>query len=300
VLNGGDANKDSSLNLDAPTFTLGGKTYGAPINVGINAALSDTDGSESLSVKITGVPNDATFTSGTHNADGSWSFTQAQLHDLQLLPASGYNGTLSLGVTAIATESDGSTASATQTLSITVASTNSSGNDLLHGYGTNSSNSTTDTLNGDNGHDILYGGAGNSILNGGTGNDSLYGGLGNDTLNGGKGNDTLTGGAGADTFIWRAGDTGNDTITDFKPGDGDRIDLVDLLPDAAHNDILSYLKVDTTTSTLQISTTGQVNSSTDVTIKLTGVDLKTYGATSADIVKSLVAGADPLVKTEHH
>ncbi|ANI15219.1 hypothetical protein A9C11_15055 [Pseudomonas citronellolis] len=300
VLNGGDANKDSSLSLGAPTFTLGGKTYGAPINVGINAALSDTDGSESLSVKITGMPNDATFTSGIHNADGSWSFTQAQLHDLQLLPASGYNGTLTLGVTAIATESDGSTASATQTLSITVASTNSSGNDLLHGYGTNSSNSTTDTLNGGDGHDILYGGASNSILNGGTGNDTLYGGLGNDTLNGGKGNDTLTGGAGADTFIWRAGDTGNDTITDFKPTDGDRIDLVDLLPDAAHNDILSYLKVDTATSTLQISTTGQVNSSTDVTIKLTGVDLKTYGATSADIVKSLVAGADPLVKTEHH
>ncbi|WBG61713.1 retention module-containing protein [Pseudomonas citronellolis] len=309
VLNGGDANKDSSLNLDAPTFTLGGKTYGAPINVGINAALSDTDGSESLSVKITGMPNDATFTSGTHNADGSWSFTQAQLHDLQLLPASGYNGTLTLGVTAIATESDGSTASATQTLSITVASTNSSGNDLLHGYGTNSSNSTTDTLNGGDGHDILYGGAGNSILNGGTGNDSLYGGLGNDTLDGGKdndllvggkGDDTLTGGDGADTFIWRAGDTGKDTITDFKPTDGDRIDLVDLLPDAAHNDILSYLKVDTATSTLQISTTGQVNSSPDVTIKLTGVDLKTYGATSADIVKSLVAGADPLVKTEHH
>ncbi|KSW22077.1 hypothetical protein AOX63_01155 [Pseudomonas sp. ADP] len=309
VLNGGDANKDSSLNLDAPTFTLGGKTYGAPINVGINAALSDTDGSESLSVKITGMPNDATFTSGTHNADGSWSFTQAQLHDLQLLPASGYNGTLTLGVTAIATESDGSTASATQTLSVTVASTNSSGNDLLHGYGTNSSNSTTDTLNGGDGHDILYGGAGNSILNGGTGNDTLYGGLGNDTLDGGKGNDllvggkgddTLTGGDGADTFIWRAGDTGKDTITDFKPTDGDRIDLVDLLPDAAHNDILSYLKVDTATSTLQISTTGQVNSSPDVTIKLTGVDLKTYGATSADIVKSLVAGADPLVKTEHH
>ncbi|GLU36410.1 retention module-containing protein [Pseudomonas sp. NBRC 100443] len=309
VLNGGDANKDSSLSLDPPTFTLGGKTYGAPINVGINAALSDTDGSESLSVKITGMPNDATFTSGTHNADGSWSFTQAQLHDLQLLPASGYNGTLTLGVTAIATESDGSTASATQTLSITVASTNSSGNDLLHGYGTNSSNSTTDTLNGGDGHDILYGGAGNSILNGGTGNDTLYGGLGNDTLDGGKGNDllvggkgddTLTGGDGADTFIWRAGDTGKDTITDFKPTDGDRIDLVDLLPDAAHNDILSYLKVDTATSTLQISTTGQVNSSPDVTIKLTGVDLKTYGATSADIVKSLVAGADPLVKTEHH
>ncbi|MCJ1888394.1 type I secretion C-terminal target domain-containing protein [Pseudomonas sp. LA21] len=110
----------------------------------------------------------------------------------------------------------------------------------------------------------------------------------------------LTGGAGADTFIWKAGDTGNDTITDFKAGEGDRIDISDLLPDAAQNDILSYLKVDTTTSTLQVSTTGQVNSGADVTIKLSGVDLTTYGSNPTDIVKQLVAGSDPVVKTEHH
>ncbi|MCG8911409.1 type I secretion C-terminal target domain-containing protein [Pseudomonas sp. DP-17] len=112
----------------------------------------------------------------------------------------------------------------------------------------------------------------------------------------------LTGGAGADLFIWKSGDTGNDTITDFKAGEGDRIDISDLLPETAHNDILSYLKVDTATSTLQVSTTGQINSggAADVTIKLSGVDLSSYGSTSTEIVNKLVAGSDPVVKTEHH
>jgi hypothetical protein len=60
--------------------------------------------------------------------------------------------------------------------------------------------------------------------------------------------------------------------------------------------------VDTATSTLQVSTTGQVATSSDVTIKLSGVDLAaTYGTTnSSEIVNKLVAGADPVVKTEHH
>ncbi|WP_347881046.1 Ig-like domain-containing protein [Pseudomonas sp. LA21] len=158
----------------------------------------------------------------------------------------------------------------------------------------------SDNLYGGEGNDILYGQGGNDFLFGEGGNDILFGGTGDDQLTGGKGNDILTGGAGADTFIWKAGDTGNDTITDFKAGEGDRIDISDLLPDAAQNDILSYLKVDTTTSTLQVSTTGQVNSGADVTIKLSGVDLTTYGSNPTDIVKQLVAGSDPVVKTEHH
>ncbi len=158
----------------------------------------------------------------------------------------------------------------------------------------------SDNLYGGEGNDILYGQGGNDFLFGEGGNDILFGGTGDDQLTGGKGNDILTGGAGADTFIWKAGDTGNDTITDFKAGEGDRIDISDLLPDAAQNDILSYLKVDTTTSTLQVSTTGQINSGADVTIKLSGVDLTTYGSNPTDIVKQLVAGSDPVVKTEHH
>ncbi|WCD78132.1 retention module-containing protein [Pseudomonas sp. TUM22785] len=150
----------------------------------------------------------------------------------------------------------------------------------------------SDIINGGNGHDVLYGNAGNDLLNGGDGNDLLIGGIGNDTL---------TGGAGADVFMWKAGDVGNDVIKDFNATQGDRIDLSDLLPDAAHSgNLLDYLKVDTATSTLQVSTTGNINSGADVTIKLEGVDLTQYGSTSSQIVSSLVAGSDPLVKTEHH
>ncbi|WP_193452751.1 retention module-containing protein [Pseudomonas nitroreducens] len=327
VLNGGDNGKDSSLAISNTTVTFGGKTYGSAVDIALTTGLTDTDGSESLSVKISGVPTDAAFTAGTKTGADTWTFTEAQLHDLQLLTAVNYTGTLNLNVTAIATESDGSTASTSGTLSVTVATTTSTtasnNNDLLHGL------DGSDTLSGGNGHDIIYGGTSNDTLNGGNGNDSLYGGAGNDTLNGdagndllvgnegndilnggagddiligGKGNDILTGGAGADTFIWRAGDIGNDTITDFKAGEGDRIDISDLLPETAHNDILSYLKVDTTTSTLQVSTTGQINNggAADVTIKLSGVELSAYGSTSTEIVNKLVAGSDPVVKTEHH
>ncbi|WP_240921769.1 tandem-95 repeat protein [Metapseudomonas otitidis] len=168
----------------------------------------------------------------------------------------------------------------------TIGTTNGTeASDLING------SKYADILNGGNGHDVLYGNAGHDLLNGGDGNDLLIGGMGNDTL---------TGGAGADIFVWKAGDIGNDVIKDFNAGEGDRIDLSDLLPDAANaNNILDYLKVDTTTSTLQVSTSGNVANGADVTIKLEGVDLTQYGSTSSQIVSSLVAGSDPLVKTEH-
>ncbi|NEQ25848.1 MAG: calcium-binding protein [Microcoleus sp. SIO2G3] len=92
------------------------------------------------------------------------------------------------------------------------------GNDILNGGDGN------DLLDGGNGNDQLNGGAGNDTLIGGNGNDVLIGGDGNDFLNGGNGNDTLTGGAGADTFVF-AKNTGNDTITDFNLGAGDKIGL---------------------------------------------------------------------------
>ncbi|WP_236209959.1 retention module-containing protein [Metapseudomonas otitidis] len=168
----------------------------------------------------------------------------------------------------------------------TIGTTNGTeASDLING------SKYSDILNGGNGHDVLYGNAGNDLLNGGDGNDLLIGGVGNDIL---------TGGAGADIFVWKAGDLGNDVIKDFNAGEGDRIDLSDLLPDAANaNNILDYLKVDTATSTLQVSTSGNVANGADVTIKLEGVDLTQYGSTSSQIVSSLVAGSDPLVKTEH-
>ena len=97
---------------------------------------------------------------------------------------------------------------------------------LLGGPGadTLSGGAGADTLYGGDGDDALYGGADDDTLYGGTGNDDLYGDGGDDVLAGDGGADTLTGGAGADTFVFAAGD-GDDTITDFTPEEGDRIDL---------------------------------------------------------------------------
>ncbi|MFG3502272.1 beta strand repeat-containing protein [Pseudomonas sp. NPDC047963] len=144
---------------------------------------------------------------------------------------------------------------------------------------------------------------GNDILNGGAGNDILYGQSGNDILFGGAGDDILYGGTGADRFAWQKGDTGKDVIRDFNRSEGDRIDLSDLLVGEENQDILSYLRVDTITSTLEISSAGNfVNGAgtADVTIQLQNTTLLTAATGSmSDIVNSLVAGTDPTVKIDH-
>ena len=177
----------------------------------------------------------------------------------------------------------------------------------LHTIETVTGTDASDLINGGNYSDIINGGIGHDVLYGNGGSDLLNGGDGNDLILGGIGNDTLTGGIGADTFMWKAGNLGNDIIKDFKSTEGDRIDLSDLLPDAANTgDITQYLQVDTLTSTLKISTTGALNTggSADVTIKLEdgsggNLNLSGLGSTSTQIVNSLIAGSDPIVKVDH-
>ncbi|WP_422370452.1 VCBS domain-containing protein [Hoeflea sp.] len=94
-------------------------------------------------------------------------------------------------------------------------------------------------INGLEGNDILTGTndtALGDILNGGAGLDQLFGGAGNDILNGGIGQDTLTGDGGADTFVFddealqNAINNGvQDLIADYDFGEGDVVDLSDLL-----------------------------------------------------------------------
>jgi surface adhesion protein len=159
-----------------------------------------------------------------------------------------------------------------------------------------------DTLLGGAGNDILFGLGGNDTLDGGKGNDILLGGTGNDTLMGGQGNDILIGGSGGDTFVWKAGDTGNDVIKDFKASEGDRIDLRDLLQGETGSTIDNFLKISTVdgVSSLQVSTTGQFNSGNaaaatpDVTIKLEGNNW------SSANLHNLIAGSDPTIKIDHN
>jgi VCBS repeat-containing protein len=298
VLNSGDDYKDSSLSLNNLHFTLAGDTtrYTVPVELPIMAALRDTDGSETLSVTIGGVPTGIKFDAGVNNGNGTWTFTAAQLADLHLLAPENYQGTLNLTVTATATETaTGDTASASQSFTVTIAETTNTfttsgetsqtingtnGNDLLRGYAGN------DVINAGAGNDIAYGGAGADTLNGDTGNDVLYGGVGNDRLNGGlgqdklvggTGNDTLTGGDGNDVFRWEFSDAGtagspyNDIITDFNTAalsaGGDVLDLRDLLQgelNAGTNvgNLDSFLRFETVGSNtlLHISSTGAYGS----------------------------------------
>ncbi|MET1077860.1 MAG: Ig-like domain-containing protein, partial [Pseudomonas sp.] len=211
------------------------------------------------------------------------------------------------------------------------------GNDVLNGEGGNDSlygDEGTDTLNGGVGNDLLDGGSDNDVLFGNEGDDRLLGNLGNDQLTGGSGhdqldggagvdllfgddgddrligglgNDQLTGGAGHDSFIWQAGhaQSGQDVIKDFNLSQ-DRIDLRDLLQGENDGNILNFLRVNTATSTLEVSSSGGFsggNGTADLTIKLESggnpVDLSAYGANSSQIVNSLIAGADPVVKVDH-
>jgi Ca2+-binding RTX toxin-like protein len=151
------------------------------------------------------------------------------------------------------------------------------------------------------GNDVLKGGAGNDILFGQGGNDTLDGGAGNDILLGGSGDNLLTGGSGADTFVWTKGNTGSSEITDFKASEGDRLDLHDLLQGETDSTIDNFLKITTDsagTATLQVSSTGAFTpgggGTADVTIKLDGANW------SNSSINSLIAGADPTVKVDHH
>ncbi len=114
----------------------------------IQAALTDTDGSEHLgSVTVTGMPGDASLSAGIHNVDGSWTLTPDQLAGLSLTTSGGSD--FDLGVTASSVETaDLDTALAHQTLHV----------------GFTGLGGGNDTLNGGLGADLLDGGGGNDIL----------------------------------------------------------------------------------------------------------------------------------------
>ena len=97
-----------------------------------------------------------------------------------------------------------------------------SGPDLIKG----GQRSKRFNLGGDD--DLFYGGDANDSVQGGSGDDTmigrggtdvLIGGAGDDRLEGRSGRSRLTGGSGSDLFILSSG---NHTITDFNPAEGDQ------------------------------------------------------------------------------
>ena len=125
---GGESTATVTVNVaavaDAPTVSAsaGAAIEDQPIALNISGALTDTDGSEALTFKISGVPAGASLSVGTNLGGGIWQLSQAQLSGLTLSPPSDYSGSINLTVTAIGSElSNGSTAETSTTLAIEVA-----------------------------------------------------------------------------------------------------------------------------------------------------------------------------------
>lgn len=131
-------------------------------------------------------------------------------------------------------------------------------------------------------------------LTGTTGDDIIIGGSGSDVLNGNGGNDVLIGGAGADVLVWKFADRGgSDTVQNFGTTAGtDVLDLRDLLQGETHvgtdlGNLAQFLHFTfdaaTTTTHIEVKSSGSALAVPDQIINLTGVDLFTaYGATAGN------------------
>ncbi|AKJ97844.1 large adhesive protein [Pseudomonas chlororaphis] len=91
----------------------------------ITTALTDTDGSESLSVKVGGIPEGSVLTDGaghtaTVGSSGEASITGWNLGSLTLTPPAYYNGKFNVTVTSTATEALGGSAVTTAQIPVTV------------------------------------------------------------------------------------------------------------------------------------------------------------------------------------
>jgi hypothetical protein len=96
--------------------------FDTAIALDIDAALTDTDGSETLSVTIAGVPSGAALSAGTDNGGGSWTLTEEQVEGLTVTLAENSDDDFNLTVTATSTETGGGdTASTESTITVEVA-----------------------------------------------------------------------------------------------------------------------------------------------------------------------------------
>ncbi|MFM5859169.1 retention module-containing protein [Aeromonas veronii] len=160
----------------------------------------------------------------------------------------------------------------------------------------------TITVHGQSGHELVGSDQG----------DWLFGSSGDDRLLGGHGNDILTGGAGSDLFVWQHGNEGSlglpaiDTITDFHPEQGDKIDLADMLQGVTGNgvdDLLKHLSASVITGSnglsdvnLSVAPAGDGHVTQQITLK--DVDLTSWNLTSTsshDILQSMLEDQHSLI-----
>ncbi len=206
--------------------TPGGAPEGLAFDLNIATNLTDTDGSETVSYIVDGLPEGGALNFGTDNGDGTWSLTSEEVDGLSMTVPTDSDDFL-LSVRADVTEADGATRSSLSHVEVDV---DGSGFDV--GI---SGTDNADVLTGTDGDNLIFGNDGDDQIAGGIGGDQLFGGEGNDTLTGGTGDDTLVGGEGNDIFVFGDGD-GSDTVQggsgwldtmriDGEPGDAWSLEL---------------------------------------------------------------------------
>ncbi|MEC6816651.1 hcalcium-binding protein, partial [Photobacterium toruni] len=203
--------------------------------IGLIAAAS-ADASETLTVKMSDlgaaqIVDKAGNVIGTDLGNGEWQITAQDLNDVYIKDLT--QGTHTISVAAVSTESDGSQAmSPAVNINVTVDALSPTDNVIGQNNASDQANLVIDstaqaTLFGGDDDDILVGGLASDILVGGQGNDILWGG----DLDG-------NGDGVKDIFLWSGSDFGTvnapatDTIMDFEVGI-DTINLGDAL-DSQH------------------------------------------------------------------
>ncbi|VVP45430.1 LapA family giant adhesin [Pseudomonas fluorescens] len=118
----------------------------------VSTALTDTDGSETLSVKISGAPVGSVLSDGAGHSftvtasNGEANVTGWSLGSLTVTPPTYYNGQFNLTVTSTSTEAVGGSASSTATIPVTV---------VPAVYNAITATSADDTVVGTDGNDIV-------------------------------------------------------------------------------------------------------------------------------------------------
>ncbi|MFM4985194.1 retention module-containing protein [Aeromonas veronii] len=265
---------------DMPGLTVDQHAFhalqGAVIPLGINASVVNPATGE-LSIRISGL--DGTQVQDEHgqivgHADGNGDWLIPADHSVPLYFSGFGDGDHVLGISAESSVGGSTVSTPLETI----------------------------TVHGQSGHELVGSDQG----------DWLFGSSGDDRLLGGHGNDIITGGAGSDLFVWQHGDEGSlglpaiDTITDFHPEQGDKIDLADMLQGVTGNgvdDLLKHLSASVTTGSnglsdvnLSVSPAGDGQITQQITLK--DVDLTSWNLTSTsshDILQSMLEDQHSLI-----
>ena len=217
-----------------PSTLLGSQGKWAPLN--LNAAMVDVDGSETVSIIVSGtnlygdalelMTNDGTaldveWTAPSGTKPGFYVISGVPVESLNSLfvkSATSYIGPLEITLQTVETANSATFTTPAGTIEIDVRPTlvfdgTDNDDELI------SVNQTAALkYSGGAGDDTFIGGSGNDTFNGDAGNDTLIGNAGNDIINGGAGNDTIDGGTGNDTIVFDADDLvinggdGSDTL----------------------------------------------------------------------------------------